>query len=56
VDGGQRVVLFHRLKGVQQNVVGEGTHFLLPWFQRAVFFDVRTRPRRIETVTGTKGV
>ena len=55
VEGGQRVVLFHRINGVQQEVVGEGTHFLIPWFQRAIHYDVRMRPRRIETVTGTKG-
>jgi len=54
VEGGHRAVIFNRLGGVSQDVIPEGTHFLVPWFQRATFFDVRTRPRRIETVTGSK--
>jgi len=54
VEGGHRAVIFNRLGGVGQIVINEGTHFLIPWFQRPVIFDVRTRPRRIETVTGSK--
>jgi len=34
--------------------VGEGTHFLVPWLQRAIQFDVRTKPRNISTTTGSK--
>ncbi|ORZ33005.1 hypothetical protein BCR44DRAFT_1439320, partial [Catenaria anguillulae PL171] len=30
-----------------QQVVGEGTHFVIPWLQRAIIYDVRTRPRNI---------
>jgi len=55
VEGGQRAVIFDRLSGVKKDVVGEGTHFLIPWLQRPVIFDVRIRPRRVETVTGSKG-
>ena len=33
---------------------GEGTHFLVPWLQKAVVFDIRVRPRSISSVTGTK--
>ncbi|KAJ2655738.1 Prohibitin-1, subunit of the prohibitin complex (Phb1p-Phb2p) [Coemansia sp. RSA 1200] len=54
VKGGQRAVIFDRLKGVKQTVSGEGTHFLIPWLQRAIIFDVRTRPRLISTTTGSK--
>jgi regulator of protease activity HflC (stomatin/prohibitin superfamily) len=24
---------------------GEGTHFLIPWLQRAILYDVRIKPR-----------
>jgi hypothetical protein len=48
-------VLFDRLKGVLPETSGEGTHFLVPWLQQAVIFDIRTRPRSISSVTGTKG-
>ncbi|CAG8592971.1 10643_t:CDS:2 [Paraglomus occultum] len=54
VQGGHRAVIFDRLKGVKPNPVGEGTHFLVPWLQRAVIFDIRTKPRNISTTTGSK--
>ncbi|GMM54192.1 prohibitin subunit [Maudiozyma humilis] len=54
VQGGSRGVIFDRISGVQKQVVGEGTHFLVPWLQKAVIFDVRTKPKSIATNTGTK--
>lgn len=54
VKGGSRAVIFDRISGVQQQVVGEGTHFLVPWLQKAIVFDVRTKPRNISSNTGTK--
>ncbi|KAF2112945.1 band 7 family-domain-containing protein [Lophiotrema nucula] len=54
VKGGTRAVIFDRLSGVKETVVNEGTHFLVPWLQRSIIFDVRTRPRNISTTTGSK--
>ena len=54
VKGGTRAVIFDRLQGVKETVVGEGTHFLVPWLQRSIIFDVRTKPRNIATTTGSK--
>lgn len=54
VRGGTRGVIFDRLSGVKSTVVGEGTHFLIPWLQRAIIYDVRTKPKSIATNTGTK--
>lgn len=54
VKGGSRAVIFDRLTGVQEKVVGEGTHFLIPWLQRSIIYDVRTKPRNISTTTGSK--
>ncbi|EMR65722.1 Prohibitin-1, subunit of the prohibitin complex (Phb1p-Phb2p) [Eutypa lata] len=54
VKGGTRAVIFDRLQGVKETVVGEGTHFLVPWLQRSIVFDVRTKPRNIATTTGSK--
>lgn len=56
VDGGERAVIFDRFRGVLPHVVGEGTHFLIPWVQRPVIFSVRSKPRRIPVITGSKGV
>jgi prohibitin 1 len=54
VKGGTRAVIFDRVSGVKEDVVNEGTHFLVPWLQRAIVYDVRTRPRNISTTTGSK--
>ena len=54
VKGGTRAVIFDRLAGVKEDVINEGTHFLVPWLQRSVIFDVRTKPRNVATTTGTK--
>ncbi|KAF8948552.1 Prohibitin-1, subunit of the prohibitin complex (Phb1p-Phb2p) [Haplosporangium gracile] len=54
VQGGHRAVIFDRIEGVKPGPVGEGTHFLVPWLQRAIQFDVRTKPRNISTTTGSK--
>ena len=54
VRGGSRAVIFDRLAGVKEKVVNEGTHFLVPWLQRAIVYDVRTKPRNISTTTGSK--
>lgn len=55
VDGGERAVMFDQLRGgVRPDVSGEGTHFMIPVVQRPIVFDVRTKPREIPSVTGTK--
>lgn len=54
VKGGTRAVIFDRLSGVKDQVVNEGTHFLVPWLQKAIVYDVRTKPRNISTTTGSK--
>ena len=54
VDGGERAVIFDRFRGVLGKVVGEGTHFRIPYVQYPNMFDIRTSPRIINTTTGTK--
>ncbi|KAK1700757.1 SPFH domain/Band 7 family protein [Colletotrichum godetiae] len=54
VKGGSRAVIFDRMSGVKDAVINEGTHFLVPWLQRSIVFDVRTKPRNIATTTGSK--
>ena len=38
----------------QKGVIGEGTHFRIPWLQTPHLFDVRIKPRNISSSTGTK--
>jgi prohibitin 1 len=48
-------VIFDRFAGVKPEISGEGTHFLIPWVQKPIIFDIRSTPRQIATVTGSKG-
>ncbi|CAI5758563.1 unnamed protein product [Candida verbasci] len=54
VDGGQRGILYSRIGGIQQKIFPEGTHFVIPWFQRPIIFDIRAKPKEIASLTGTK--
>ena len=49
-------MIFDRFSGVRDEVVGEGTHFLIPWVQKPIIFDIRSRPRSVPTITGSKGM
>jgi len=46
--------MYDRLSGVLPRAIGEGTHFRIPWVQTPNVMDIRTRPRSISSVTGTK--
>ena len=46
VDGGHRAVIFDKFAGVKQAVVGEGTHFMIPWVQQPIIYDIRARPKK----------
>jgi len=54
VDGGHRAVIFDKFAGVKQAVVGEGTHFMIPWVQQPIIYDIRARPKNVPAITGSK--
>lgn len=54
VPGGYRAVMFDRFSGVKDKPSPEGTHFLIPWLQRAILMETRTKPKHITTTTGSK--
>ncbi|EJF66536.1 prohibitin [Dichomitus squalens LYAD-421 SS1] len=54
VPGGYRAVMFDRFSGVKDQASLEGTHFLVPWLQKAILYDCRIKPRNISTTTGSK--
>jgi regulator of protease activity HflC (stomatin/prohibitin superfamily) len=35
-------------------VFSEGLHFRIPWFQYPIIYDIRSRPRKISSPTGSK--
>jgi prohibitin 2 len=54
VDGGHRAIMFSRLTGIQPEVYVEGLHFRVPWFQHPIIYDIRSRPRKVSSPTGSK--
>eukprot|EP00920_Eleutheroschizon_duboscqi_P004452 GHVT01010221.1.p1 GENE.GHVT01010221.1~~GHVT01010221.1.p1 ORF type:complete len:182 (-),score=35.10 GHVT01010221.1:351-896(-) len=54
VEAGHRAIMYNRLHGIGERVYGEGTHVRFPWFDRPVIYDVRTRPRMIKSLTGSR--
>lgn len=54
VEGGQRAIIFSRIGGVQNEIYSEGLHFRVPWFQYPVIYDIRARPRKVSSPTGSK--
>merc|ERR1711970_1592737 len=45
---------FNRVGGIQNYALSEGLHFRLPWFQYPIIYDIRARPRKITSPTGSK--
>jgi len=54
VDGGHRAIIFNRIGGIQDYSLTEGLHFRMPWFQYPIVYDIRARPRKITSPTGSK--
>jgi len=54
VEGGHRAIIFSRLGGIQPDIMTEGLHFRIPWFQYPIVYDIRSRPRKITSPTGSK--
>ncbi|THG07609.1 prohibitin-1, mitochondrial-like [Camellia sinensis] len=53
VEGGHRAVVFNRVVGVKDKVYPEGTHLMIPWFERPIVYDVRARPNLVESSSGS---
>lgn len=54
VDAGHVAIKYNRMSGVGTSTYREGVHFLLPWFERPLVFDVRARPHTMTSLTGSK--
>ena len=54
VQGGHRSVVYNRVVGMKEHIYGEGLNFNIPWFERPIIFDVRTRPVSLQTLTGSR--
>ncbi|KYQ54408.1 Prohibitin-2 [Trachymyrmex zeteki] len=54
VEAGHRAIIFSRLGGIQKDILTEGLHFRVPWFQYPIIYDIRSRPRKLSSPTGSK--
>lgn len=54
VEGGHRAIIFNRIGGIQKDIYAEGLHFKIPFLQYPIIYDIRARPRKISSPTGTK--
>uniref|UniRef100_A0A336LXX3 Prohibitin n=1 Tax=Culicoides sonorensis TaxID=179676 RepID=A0A336LXX3_CULSO len=54
VEGGHRAIIFSRIGGIQNETYSEGLHFRIPWFQYPIIYDIRSKPRKISSPTGSK--
>ena len=55
VEVGSSAVVFNKITGMRDGVKGEGTHVCIPFIERPIIYSVRTRPKDIQTITGSKG-
>eukprot|EP00887_Chlorella_sp_A99_P000806 scaffold5.g806.t1 len=54
VEGGHRAIVFNRIVGIKDKVYEEGTHLMVPWFERPIIYDVRARPNVITSTSGSR--
>eukprot|EP00357_Protocruzia_adherens_P008379 CAMPEP_0115021914 /NCGR_PEP_ID=MMETSP0216-20121206/31198_1 /TAXON_ID=223996 /ORGANISM="Protocruzia adherens, Strain Boccale" /LENGTH=273 /DNA_ID=CAMNT_0002394417 /DNA_START=158 /DNA_END=979 /DNA_ORIENTATION=- len=55
VQPGQRAIMFNRLSGINdRDIFSEGLHIRIPWFQRPIIYDIKTRPNVYKSLTGSK--
>lgn len=54
VEGGHRGIVFNRWSGIKDKVYNEGLNFNVPWLEIPYIFYVRTRPRLISSLTGSR--
>ncbi|CAL1392932.1 unnamed protein product [Linum trigynum] len=54
VEGGHRAIVFNRITGIHNKTYPEGTHFVFPWFQVPIIYDVRARPHLVESTSGSR--
>jgi len=54
VEAGKRGLIFDRFQGVKPKIIPEGTHFLIPYLQNPIFFNVRISPGTFNSSTASK--
>ena len=54
VETGQKAFKFNKFLGVREETYNEGWHLKIPYFERAVIYNVKSQPLQQESSTGSK--
>jgi len=54
VDTGHKAFKFNKISGVRDATVKEGWHLKAPWLEKAVIYNVKSQPTKIESTTGSQ--
>jgi len=55
IQPGHKGIIYNRIGGLSEKAeLKEGLNFVIPWFQRPIIYDIRTRPQPIDTQSGSK--
>jgi len=55
VESGHRAIMYNRIGGINDHKYDEGFHLRMPWFQRPIVYETRTRQKEFRGQrTGTK--
>jgi prohibitin 1 len=54
VNAGERVIIFNSFTGLSDKIEREGFHFKNPWFDKALFYNIRDTGYDIETTASSK--
>ncbi|CAK9162746.1 unnamed protein product [Ilex paraguariensis] len=54
VEGGNRAIVFNHIIGVKDKVYTEGTHLMIPWFERPIIYDVHAGPHLVESTLSSR--
>lgn len=46
--------MFNKFTGIEDKVKSEGTHLKVPWVMEPKYYNIRVRPKLIQTTTGTR--
>lgn len=56
VNPGHQAIVYNRIGGLDEHTVRtEGLNFVIPWLQRPIIYDCRTRPKLVSSTSGSKG-
>lgn len=55
VEPGHRAIKFNKISGVGTTQYSAGYNIKFPWLERPIIFDIKTHPRIMTSVTGSKG-